>query len=59
MRTPPCLPRVPSAVQVVAHSVGTWVAYELLRAVQAAGLPLPAKVFLSGEPWQHPWCSII
>jgi len=39
--------------------VGTWVAYELLRAVQATGLPLPEKVFLSGEPWQHPWCSII
>lgn len=33
---------------VVAHSVGTWNAYELLRAVQAAGLPLPLKCFFSG-----------
>ncbi|PRW20885.1 Monothiol glutaredoxin- chloroplastic [Chlorella sorokiniana] len=46
---------------VVAHSVGTWVAYELLRAVQAAGLPMPTKVFLSAMaspdiPWdQRPW----
>ena len=29
--------------------MGTWVAYELLRAVHEAGLPLPIKVFLSGK----------
>ena len=32
---------------MVAHSVGCWVAYELLRAVQAAGLPPPRAAFLS------------
>ena len=41
-------PAAPPTWQVVAHSVGTWCAYELLRAVQAAGLPMPIKVFLSG-----------
>ena len=32
---------------IVAHSVGTWVAYELLRLVQAQGLPAPRKAWLS------------
>jgi len=35
-------------VQVVAHSVGTWNAYEFLRLAQQQGLPMPAKAFLSG-----------
>ncbi|EFN56085.1 hypothetical protein CHLNCDRAFT_145600 [Chlorella variabilis] len=34
---------------VVAHSVGTWNAYEFLRLAQQQGLPMPAKVFLSGK----------
>lgn len=33
---------------VIAHSVGTWNAYEFLRLVQAQGLPLPLKCFFSG-----------
>ena len=32
---------------MVAHSVGTWVAYELLRLAQSHGLPMPRKAFLS------------
>ena len=36
-----------SPLQVVAHSVGTWVAYELLRLAQSHGLPMPHKAFLS------------
>ena len=34
--------------QVVAHSVGTWCAYELLVLARARGLPLPRHAFLSG-----------
>ena len=33
--------------QIVAHSVGTWNAYEFLIAARAAGLPMPVHVFLS------------
>ena len=36
-----------AGAQVVAHSVGTWVAYELLRLAQRHGLPMPRRVFLS------------
>ena len=36
-----------SPLQVIAHSVGTWVAYELLRLAQSHGLPMPWKAFLS------------
>ncbi len=36
-----------STLQVVAHSVGTWVAYELLRLAQSQRLPMPRKAFLS------------
>ncbi len=38
------------AVQVVAHSVGTWNAYEFLRLAQREGLPMPRQAFLSGQP---------
>ncbi len=34
-------------LQVVAHSVGTWIAYELLRLARSRGLPMPRKAFLS------------
>ena len=37
---PPCL-------QVVAHSVGTWVAYEFSQLCRAQGVPLPCHAFLS------------
>ena len=47
----PSLHRIfPSAamrLQVVAHSVGTWVAYELLMLARSRGLPMPRKAFLS------------
>ena len=32
---------------MVAHSVGTWIAYELLRLARSRGLPMPRKAFLS------------
>ena len=35
---------------IVGHSVGTWLAYEFVRAAQDAGLPAPAKAFLSNFP---------
>lgn len=35
---------------VVAHSVGTWIAFEMLSQVREQGLPLPAKVFFSCFP---------
>ena len=31
----------------MAHSVGTWVAYELLRLARNCGLPMPRTAFLS------------
>jgi surfactin synthase thioesterase subunit len=37
-------------LQLVAHSVGTWVAFEFLAACRAAGVPLPAAAFLSAMP---------
>ncbi|KAL4451499.1 hypothetical protein ABPG75_007161 [Micractinium tetrahymenae] len=46
---------------VVAHSVGTWNAYEFLRLAQRQGLPMPRQAFLSAMaspdiPWeQRPW----
>lgn len=33
--------------QIIAHSVGTWVAFELLAAARGAGLPMPRAAFLS------------
>lgn len=46
---------------VIAHSVGTWVAYEFLQAVRQAGLPMPCHAFLSAMAapdvplQQRPW----
>ena len=34
-------------MQVIAHSVGTWCAYEFLMLARARGLPMPEHVFLS------------
>jgi len=36
--------------QLIAHSVGTWIGYEFLRACTAAGVPPPRAVFLSAMP---------
>lgn len=44
----PCCTAPRYAVQVIAHSVGTWNAYEFLRRAQRQGLPMPRKAFLSG-----------
>ena len=33
--------------QIIAHSVGTWVAFEFMHAARAAGLPMPCRAFLS------------
>lgn len=35
------------------HSFGAWLAFELVRAVRRANLPLPARLFVSGRraPW--------
>lgn len=35
------------ALQVIAHSVGTWNAYEFLMLARSRGLPMPKHVFLS------------
>eukprot|EP00873_Tetraselmis_striata_P042069 jgi/Tetstr1/462333/TSEL_007339.t1 len=35
---------------VVAHSVGTWNAFEFLMHARAEGVPMPMKAFLSGFP---------
>ncbi|KAK9842072.1 hypothetical protein WJX81_007166 [Elliptochloris bilobata] len=46
---------------VIGHSVGTWVAYELLAAAAAAGLPAPRAAWLSAmpapdlPPAERPW----
>ena len=44
---------------VVAHSVGTWIAFELLSRAREEGLPQPLKVFFSCFPSPHaverPW----
>ncbi len=46
---------------VVAHSLGTWAAFELLQLARQAGLPLPMAAFLSAMPSpdtpldQRPW----
>ena len=34
-------------MQVVAHSVGTWSAYEFLMLARDRGLPMPKHIFLS------------
>ena len=34
-------------VQVVAHSVGTWNAYEFLMLARSRGLPMPKHLFVS------------
>jgi len=34
-------------MQVIAHSVGTWNAYEFLMLAKARGLPMPKHAFLS------------
>ncbi|GMH38250.1 hypothetical protein BSKO_06134 [Bryopsis sp. KO-2023] len=36
--------------QIVAHSMGTWVAYEFLVLARARGLQMPQKLFISGMP---------
>ena len=36
-----------ASVQVVAHSVGTWNAYEFLMLARSQGLPMPKHLFLS------------
>ena len=36
-----------SALQVIAHSVGTWCAYEFLMLARSQGLPMPEHMFLS------------
>lgn len=35
-------------MQLVAHSVGTWISFEFLQACRGAGVPLPKLAFLSG-----------
>lgn len=48
-------------LQVIAHSMGTWAAYEFLLHARANGLPMPVKAFLSAMPApdipleQRPW----
>lgn len=48
-------------LQIVAHSMGAWFAYEFLCHARASGLPMPLKVFLSAMPHpalplnQRPW----
>ena len=48
-------------VQIVAHSVGTWNAFEFLMLARMEGLPMPAAAFLSAFPApdipmeQRPW----
>ena len=47
--------------QVIAHSVGTWNAFEFLMQARSQGLPMPRHVFLSAMaapdiPVHHrPW----
>ena len=49
---PVLLPEISGGVPyaVVAHSVGTWVAYELLQALRAVGAPLPVQYCVSCFP---------
>jgi len=48
---------------VLAHSVGTWVAFEMLQLARSQGLPMPVKVFFSCFPSpdvplaQRPWTA--
>ena len=56
-----CCPSPSVTLQVIAHSVGTWVAYEFMQAARATGLPLPRHAFLSAMAApdlplaQRPW----
>ena len=51
----------PFHVEVVAHSVGTWNAFEFLALARSQGLPMPQQAFLSAmaapdiHPQQRPW----
>ena len=48
---------------IVAHSVGTWIAYELIRLLKQHSLPMPAHAFLSCFPApdipvaERPWTA--
>lgn len=48
-------------MQVVAHSLGAWLAYEFLCHARHEGLPMPSQVFLSAMPYpsipqcHRPW----
>ena len=35
---------------IVAHSVGTWITFDLLRLIRQRHLPLPRRIFLSAFP---------
>jgi hypothetical protein len=49
------------SVQVIAHSMGAWVAFEFLCHARSMGLPMPYKVFISAMPYpaipfkERPW----
>ena len=47
LQTPHILGPTLAAMQVVAHSVGTWNAYEFLMLARSQGLPMPKQLFLS------------
>lgn len=48
-------------MQVIAHSMGAWVAFEFLCYARSMGLPMPCKVFISAMPYpaipfnERPW----
>lgn len=50
-----------ACAQVIAHSVGTWNAFEFLHLARASGLPMPKQAFLSAMAApdiplaQRPW----
>lgn len=45
----------------IAHSLGSWMAFEVLRAARAQGLPMPLRLFVSAMPGpdipfaERPW----
>lgn len=45
------------------HSMGAWIAWEMLQELTRRGLPLPARMFASGNRWEGglkiPHCQLL
>jgi len=39
---------------IFGHSMGAWIAWEMLQEITRRGLPLPVRLFVSGNRWERP-----